>query len=249
MRHGAARPAGDLEKKNPRPSARRHRGSAGKKSGPAAPTRGDGEALRVSEYEREAIGRQLHDDTCQLLAGLACLTEALAKRATSAPPAETKMQLRELGQELRAGLGRVRAFAHHLVPAPAVGRGLRRALCELVAQARLLFGVKIELRLPSPLLRHRGNHVVHLHGIAHESLANAIKHGGATSIRISLRARGKNHVLEIRDDGCGLSAASERRAGIGRYLMNTRAQMLGARLTVKNGLPRGVRVRVNYTVA
>lgn len=203
----------------------------------------------MAEYERQIIGRQLHDDTCQLLAGLACLTEALAKRAAVAPAAELNGQLRELGRELRAGMERVRTFAHHLVPAPAVSRGLRRALRELVAQNRFLFGVKIELRLPSRLPRHRGNHVVHLHGITHEAIANAIKHGRATSIRISLRARGKNHVLEVRDNGRGLSSAGKREGGIGRYLMNTRAEMLGARLTVANAVPRGVRVWVNYAVA
>jgi signal transduction histidine kinase len=108
--------------------------------------------------------------------------------------------------------------------------------------------VKIGLRLPSPLPRYSRIQVAQLHGIAGESIANAIKHGRATALWITVRNRGKNHLLEIRDNGGGFPARTAPH-GIGLHLMRHRAALLGAIMTIENCQPTGARVRVNYSVA
>lgn len=201
------------------------------------------ECLQIVEQAREAVGQELHDDGCQMLAGLACLVEAKAKRTA---PAEVKKLLLEVGQQLWIGMTRMRALAHGLVPAPTLGTNLGQALRDLARQSETLYSVKIVLHLPSPLQRHQGKSVLQLQGIARESIANAIKHGHATVIHITLRASGKMHTLEITDNGLGLAPAHACRPGLGLQLMRRRATVLGGVLTVKNSHPRGVSVSLVY---
>lgn len=206
------------------------------------------ESLQTMEAERFALGQELHDNTCQVLAGLACLTQAFTKSRTQLSAHEFKPLLADLNQQLLNALERVRARSHTLVTAPAFSHGLAKALQTLVRQSHVLYDVKIELQLPSRLPRHREIHVVQLHGILTESISNAVKHGAATKILVVLRKTSTGHTLEIRDNGRGFSTKN-RGQGIGLHLMRHRAALIGASMTIENQAPTGTRVRVNYSVA
>ena len=58
-----------------------------------------------------------------------------------------------------------------------------------------------------------------LYHIAQEAIANAIKHGQARMIRVSLQARKNGTTLEIKDDGKGFPKERQQKQeqGAGRY--------------------------------
>jgi signal transduction histidine kinase len=75
--------------------------------------------------------------------------------------------------------------------------------------------------------------------IAQEAIANASRHSGAHSCRVSLSLNGDNEqtlALEVADDGVGIP--ENRSAGVGMSSMRERAEELGGTLSVE-ALPQG----------
>ena len=73
----------------------------------------------------------------------------------------------------------------------------------------------------------------HLFRIAQEAVRNAIRHGGAKNIEVSLNTQNRCLNLVVQDDGSGLPPAPERGEGLGLRIMAHRAQMIGATFTVE----------------
>ena len=70
--------------------------------------------------------------------------------------------------------------------------------------------------------------------IVQEALANVVRHARAShcSIRIRLDEEGGALIVEVQDDGRGIS--KEDRAGVGMSSMRERSEELGGRCTVKS---------------
>ncbi|MEP6664484.1 MAG: ATP-binding protein, partial [Verrucomicrobiota bacterium] len=83
---------------------------------------------------------------------------------------------------------------------------------------------------------------VHLYRIAQEATTNAIKHGKARKIGISLTHRGKIMTLRIKDDGVGFPQHKIKKKGMGLRVMQHRARMIGATLDVQRGKNQGTTV-------
>ena len=67
-----------------------------------------------------------------------------------------------------------------------------------------MFRVTCEFYCVTPVLVHDHSKATHLYRIAQEATSNAIRHGKAKHIRISLQAVSDRVRLEISDDGSGL---------------------------------------------
>ncbi|HPV43189.1 MAG TPA: ATP-binding protein, partial [Spirochaetota bacterium] len=80
------------------------------------------------------------------------------------------------------------------------------------------------------------------HYIVQESVTNAIKHGKATGITVSLkRIRGKIHLV-IRDDGTGFPAEVDTDKGMGLRIMQYRANAIGASIKIAKNKGKGTTV-------
>ena len=66
-----------------------------------------------------------------------------------------------------------------------------------------------------------------------ETINNAIRHGQATEINISLNAHKDNICMEIRDNGVGFPQKMNRK-GIGINIMKYRASIIGATFDLKS---------------
>jgi nitrate/nitrite-specific signal transduction histidine kinase len=64
-------------------------------------------------------------------------------------------------------------------------------------------------------------------------LSNAVKHGLAKNIVISLRPREEGFELSIEDDGSGITEGAERSGGMGLAIMRYRAESISAQLDIK----------------
>ena len=67
-----------------------------------------------------------------------------------------------------------------------------------------------------------------LYYIAQESVRNAVIHGKAGSVYISLQGNGNRFTLLVTDDGTGLQSPEMQGAGIGMKIMEYRAGIIGA---------------------
>jgi signal transduction histidine kinase len=85
----------------------------------------------------------------------------------------------------------------------------------------------------------------HLYRIAQEAVSNAIRHGRAKFINISLEKSGEATIMTITDDGEGLPETPPPDAGMGLRIMAYRANMIGATFQIERLPDFGTRVAVN----
>jgi signal transduction histidine kinase len=208
----------------------------------------EAEHLRVSEREQNRIGQELHDDLCQVLAGLSCLTRVLENRLAPRLPEEVG-NLREINQQMVDAIDRTRALTHGLYPASMRSGDLRPTLLELVNQVQIRFGVKIDTSLRGPLPHHDVAEVLQVYRVAQEAISNAIRHGGARRIKLALERDGSMLCLKVQDDGTGFPRSQTPHEGIGLQIMRYRANQLGAKLHVGNAPRRGAVVMLHYQPA
>jgi signal transduction histidine kinase len=74
---------------------------------------------------------------------------------------------------------------------------------------------------------------LHLYRIIQEAVNNSVRHGKARKIHIEAKQDGKDVTITVLDDGSGLSERTTQNPGLGLRIMEYRARMLGATLTVE----------------
>jgi len=186
------------------------------------------ELLEVSEREQRRIGYDLHDGLGQHLTGAALAGRVLEEKlsARNLPEAADAGKVVELVED---GITLSRKLAKGLHPIEMEAVGLMAALEELAATTAELFNVHCRFECDSPVLINDVAVSGHLYRIAQEAISNAIKHGKAKNIVISLEAIEDGTVLQIKDDGIGLPEMRPKSAGMGLRIMAHRASIIGAK--------------------
>ena len=105
-------------------------------------------------------------------------------------------------------------------------------------------GVHTMVNVTAAALQELGNREVEdLLYIAREAISNAVRHSGGSKIAVDLRQSEHETALTVQDNGIGFDPAHVR-TGLGTVTMRTRADRLGADLTVLAIPGMGVTVRV-----
>lgn len=203
------------------------------------------ECLRVSERECNRIGQELHDDLCQVLAGVTFMMKVIGQRAAKSA-IDLVPHLDELNDELVGATNRVRSMAHGLFPTQLNYSTLRQALKDFARQTKTRFPVKLSLDLPPNLATHTPEQIIHVYRIAQESVSNSVRHGRATEIRVVLTQDDQHAHMTVEDNGKGFPVSVARPEGIGMHVMQYRARMLGGELQFRNRTPGGAVVELSY---
>ena len=198
------------------------------------------EILDLTERERYDIGADLHDNLGQRLTALELMCATLKEDARSQPILIKSLDA--MGQMLREAIAQTRSLARGLVPVGSDPDALQNGLTELADHATGSGRIKCQFECPHPVLIHQQFTAGHLYRIAQEAVNNAMKHARASEISIRLVERNATLVLEIGDNGAGMSEAATKR-GIGLGVMRHRAGAIGANLQVDSKRGEGVTVR------
>lgn len=185
--------------------------------------------LQSREALQNRIGTDLHDGLGQLLTGVALLAKGLESRVPSAE-ASTVSRLVELINE---AIRQVRALARGLSPLHLDSRNLTGVLEALAAHTRDVWQIGCILTNDWIQDFADANTKTQLYMIATEAIANAVRHGKATSVELDVSGAGHYQILSVRDNGCGIR--DERSDGLGMQSMRYRARTIGGFLEV---LPR-----------
>jgi signal transduction histidine kinase len=185
------------------------------------------ELLESSEREQRRIGQDLHDGLCQHLAGAAYLCHALHEELeeSGSPEARNAGTIVEL---IKEGVALARQTAKGLDPVEMDAEGLMHALKDFAASSSRLYDVSCRFDCDSPVLISNPAAANNLFRIAQEAVRNAIAHGQAKNIRISLHSGGTGTDMKIEDDGMGLGKAPRSGRGMGLMIMPRRASRIGA---------------------
>ncbi|WP_252274507.1 sensor histidine kinase [Pseudomonas subflava] len=190
--------------------------------------------LQVEERERNRLGRALHDDLGQYVAGIRARAGLFALLADDPPAVRRSAQ--QLEQHCRALQDGFHGLVRDLYPATLERQPLERAVRELAGRWQTEEGlhcrVGFDTRLPEPGRECK----LQLYRLLQEALTNVARHSGAQGARLRLRRRGQRLCLALRDDGHGQPPA---RRGVGLLSMSERARELGGELLYRGRPGRG----------
>ena len=206
-----------------------------------------GELARAEQRERRRISLVLHDELQQTLVAAKMRLERLTSRVGGAPEVE---EATEIVGVLEGAVAECRTLAHHLsVPAhydldlPAAISSVARRFGE---QHRV--GVALEMNGDGVPGDDEDLRAV-LFEVLRELMLNAVKHGGADRVEVSVEL-GPDVRLCVRDDGRGCDPATAGSAGgMGLLRVRERVEHLGGRFELRSAPGEGCRVAVSLPSA
>ncbi|MGD1277250.1 MAG: PAS domain S-box protein [Tepidisphaeraceae bacterium] len=204
--------------------------------------------LEISDRERRRIGQDLHDGLGQQLAGIGFLSKSLENRL-AAKALEESVDARKIADLVAQAIGQARGLARGLHPVELKSSGLMFALNELAASVQEVFRIRCRAHFDDPVLLRDNTAAIHLYRIAQEAVHNAIKHGRARNITITLSRSGKQVTLQIDDDGSGFTppvSTAGQSKGLGLHIMQYRAALIGGSLDIGPGPTAGTRIVVSF---
>ncbi|MGE0392357.1 MAG: two-component regulator propeller domain-containing protein [Vicinamibacterales bacterium] len=192
--------------------------------------------------ERARLGRELHDTLLQGMAGVALQLQSLVNRESHEADVAARLSrardtLEHYIRETRNSIWDLRSPVLEHEP---LANAIRLAGETLTAGT----GVTFELQTTGVPVRGASSVEAHLLRIAHEAIANAVRHGHSTVIRVLLHYEDHNLRLTVLDNGQGFDSASpssptNRQWGL--TTMRERAEQIGARFRCASG-PDGTTV-------
>jgi PAS domain S-box-containing protein len=198
------------------------------------------EIQEISEREQRRLGQDLHDGLGQSMTGIAFLAKVLQQKLQAKEIAEAEAA-GNIASLINEALAQTRRLSRGLCPVVLDSNDIEAALEQLAENLRTLFSISCELYC-DPEVKIADNAVaVHLYRIAQEAATNAIKHGHARNVLLSLAGNGPRVVLKIKDDGTGFPTTPKGK-GMGLRVMHHRARMIGATISVRQPKEGGITV-------
>jgi two-component system, NarL family, sensor histidine kinase UhpB len=195
-------------------------------------TRLEKELLEIAEKERRRIGFDLHDDLSQKLMGISFMIKALERKVSNEelPKLTDTRKIQELINQV---INHTHNLAHNFSTLDSQGGDLALELKELAGNVKKMFQISCHFSSSGPLPTLQSNATVQLYKIAQEAASNAIKHGRAQNVWISLAAQEDQLVLMIKNDGVPFPVTTGSSDRMGLRIMNSRASMIGASLDIR----------------
>lgn len=196
--------------------------------------------------ERQRLARDLHDAVSQQLFALNMLASA-AKKTIDKNPEAAKRQIEEIADIALKAQGEMRALLLHLRPVHLSGDSLQEGMEKLIDELARKTNIRFETDI-QPIEGLSKGVEDHLFRLLQESLSNALRHSGATVIKLELRQTSQAVVLKVHDNGKGFDVTEEKKASYGLKTMRERCEELGGQLTVTSRLGEGTFVDVRIPI-
>jgi signal transduction histidine kinase len=213
-----------------------------------APDRHDDD--EADDRVKRELARELHDQVVQDLTAMLIDLENFKRGPFDSQ--STVLQVDSVQGTVRTMLGRLRGMLYGLRGEDAWETDFAENLRFFAVQYTARTGVRVLIRVsrdwPASIRRPVAQH---LYRIVQEAVNNARQHGGAASVRVSLRLTERGFArLTVQDDGRGLSDDEGlARSGMGMLGMRERALLLGGTLTIESTSGRGTTIRAIFPEA
>jgi len=193
--------------------------------------------LKVQDEERRKLSRDLHDSTGQTLTALKINISFLQESCKQDP---SKMALVSEAVELTdQAIEEIRTMSYLLHPPLLDEVGFGCAAEWYIGGFAKRSGIKVNLDIATEQERLPMSVEIVLFRILQESLTNVHRHSGATQVNVSFQRQLETMVLEIRDNGRGITAERLNRlreasaeTGVGLAGMHERMHELNGQLEI-----------------
>jgi len=189
--------------------------------------------------ERARLARELHDAVSQRLFSIRAHARA-AQVLVAKDPGQAAGELAAIAELGAQAHGELRAVIDGLAP-PELD-GLAESLRRYALLAGRAHGIPVRLTASDvPELDARVQAAAYR--VAQEALHNALRHSGASEVRLTLSRTRRGVVLEVSDDGTGFDPGLSA-GGLGLASMRERAAAAGGQLRVTSAPGAGTTVRL-----
>lgn len=180
----------------------------------------------AEDKERKRLAREIHDTLGHALTGIAAGVDACIAMIDINPEA-TKKQLMVISKVVRQGIVDVRNSLNKLRPGALEQHGFKGAIENMIEEFTSVSDLTISLdyRLDKVDFENAKEDI--LFRVIQESVTNAVRHGDATHIDISLYIEDNNLYLKIQDNGQG---CEEIHYGFGLKQMKERLGMINGKV-------------------
>jgi len=205
---------------------------------------------QVSETEKRALARELHDELGALLVAVKMDLSQLRRHLPSDDPEIDKRWAR-IQSSLSEGIDLKRRVIEQLRPTLLDNMGLCAALKWQMQESCGRAGLVCREHFPADEPALSSDAAIAIFRVVQESLTNIVKHARAKTVDVSLEIVDASLVVTVQDDGVGLPNEQQARSGFhGLSSMRHRVHSLGGELRIEPGDgPLGTRVRIAVPLA
>jgi len=193
----------------------------------------------VREEEQMRIAREVHDELGQSLTGLKLQLTWLTSRL----PKQARLlheKTRSMAMHIDGTIRAVRRIATELRPGLLDAAGLLAALEWQASQFQAQTGIVCEVNAEMKATLWDENLNTAFFRIFQEALTNIIRHAAATKVEVRLAETGGQIVLEVKDNGRGISKTQVNNTkSIGLLGLRERASLLGGTLRLEGRRGKG----------
>lgn len=180
----------------------------------------------AEDKERKRLAREIHDTLGHALTGIAAGVDACIAMIDINPQA-TKKQLMVISKVVRQGIVDVRNSLNKLRPSALEQHGFKGAIENMIEEFTSVSDLTISLDYRLDKVDFENTKEDILFRVIQESVTNAVRHGDATHIDISLYIEDNNLYLKIQDNGQG---CEEIHYGFGLKQMKERLGMINGKV-------------------
>ena len=180
----------------------------------------------AEDKERKRLAREIHDTLGHALTGIAAGVDACIAMIDINPQA-TKKQLMVISKVVRQGIVDVRNSLNKLRPGALEQHGFKGAIENMIEEFTSVSDLTISLDYRLDKVDFKNTKEDILFRVIQESVTNAVRHGDATHIDISLYIEDNTLYLKIQDNGQG---CEEIHYGFGLKQMKERLGMINGKV-------------------
>ena len=201
--------------------------------------------VAAQEEERRRLRRDLHDGVGPTLASLSQRLDTAADFVQRDPEVSVHL-LKELKGQVKSTVAEIRRLVYALRPPVLDEFGLVSAIREHVAPYMGPNGLQITFEVTEPMPPLPAAAEVAAYRIVLEAFTNVIHHAEASQCTIKIKLDDNSLLLEVSDDGKGLSTKAH--SGIGFTSMHERASELGGECLIEDISMGGTRVSARLPI-
>jgi PAS domain S-box-containing protein len=194
------------------------------------------------EEQRLAIAREIHDVLGGMLTSIKMDLTRVARRADTD---ELQALTRDLQTLTQQTIDSVREISDSLRPAVLDHLDLSVALAHELQQFTRRSGIPHTLDADGTTVRLPPKRTTAVYRVFQEGLTNVARHAQATHVSATLRFRGDQLHLELRDDGIGFDPEAAGRRALGLLSMRERAREVGGELRIHSSPGHGTRLELD----
>lgn len=193
--------------------------------------------IKAEEKERNHLGRELHDNICQILVGT-----RLYLGIAGDGDEKIKLKMKYPQELIDSAITEIRLLSHRLVT-PVKDINLKEMITLLLSKLKESTAINVEFNYAISRKSYSDDLKLNMYRIVQEQINNITKHADARNISVTFRQEIGAINIVVQDDGKGF-LVSKKRKGIGISNMQNRIESYNGTMNIVSSPGNGCTVTI-----